>query len=213
MTVTMVAPGAEPFGEPQRGDDVGARRGARRTGPPRGPAAGPWRSPRRSRPARSGRRGRCRQSGTTKPAPTPSILCAPGWPPDSTGDSAGSTATIADPARRACAAPRAMPRSDAAVPTLWTKPSIRPPVCVQISSRHRVIGRELVGVVQLIGPEGARVAPRSTRAASIMSRVSFSVMPPLSLAHDLQRARRETACGRAFPARRRPTSRCAADSP
>ena len=27
-----------------------------------------------------------------------------------------------------------MPRSDAAVPTLWTKPSIRPPVWSQISS-------------------------------------------------------------------------------
>jgi hypothetical protein len=29
----------------------------------------------------------------TKPAPMPWILCAPGLPPDSTGDSAGSTAT------------------------------------------------------------------------------------------------------------------------
>ena len=30
----------------------------------------------------------------TKPAPMPWILCGPGLPPDSTGESAGSTATI-----------------------------------------------------------------------------------------------------------------------
>ena len=30
----------------------------------------------------------------TKPAPMPWILCGPGWPPDRTGESSGSTATI-----------------------------------------------------------------------------------------------------------------------
>jgi len=65
-----------------------------------------------------------RQSGTTKPAPIPSILCGPDGPPDRTGDSAGSTATsLICPLRRRNPSP--MPRSEAAVPTLWTKRSIR----------------------------------------------------------------------------------------
>mmetsp|Transcript_9867 Transcript_9867/g.25136 ORF Transcript_9867/g.25136 Transcript_9867/m.25136 type:complete len:205 (-) Transcript_9867:354-968(-) len=33
----------------------------------------------------------------TKPAPMPWILCGPGWPPESTGDSVGSTATTCTP--------------------------------------------------------------------------------------------------------------------
>jgi hypothetical protein len=73
------------------------------------------------------------QSGTTKPAPMPSILCAPVEPPVSTADSEGSTPTMRMPEARALR-PSAVPRSEAAVPTLWTKPSTRPPVCVQISS-------------------------------------------------------------------------------
>ena len=39
-------------------------------------------------------RPRSRIAGT-KPAPMPWILCGPGWPPESTGESSGSTATIA----------------------------------------------------------------------------------------------------------------------
>ena len=48
--------------------------------------------------------------------PTPSILCGPGWPPPSTGDSTGSTASI-----RTLGLGRfstvATPRNDAAVAT------------------------------------------------------------------------------------------------
>ena len=36
----------------------------------------------------------------TKPAPMPWILCGPGWPPESTGESSGSTATICRPGLR-----------------------------------------------------------------------------------------------------------------
>ena len=86
-----------------------------------------WRCPRRAPPPREaprhrhrlgGRHGRdlvserAAHSGTTKPAPMPSILCTPVGPPDSTADSAGSTATtcmcarlrsqaLGDPAQRA----------------------------------------------------------------------------------------------------------------
>ncbi len=63
----------------------------------------------------------------------PSILCAPVGPPDSTADSAGSTPTIFGFA--SCSRSRYdMPRNDAAVPTLCTKPSKRPHGCAQISS-------------------------------------------------------------------------------
>ena len=36
----------------------------------------------------------------TKPAPMPWILCGPGWPPERTGESSGSTATILSDGRR-----------------------------------------------------------------------------------------------------------------
>ena len=41
---------------------------------------------------RSRRAGRVRRTSGTKPAPMPWILCGPGAPPESTGESAGSTA-------------------------------------------------------------------------------------------------------------------------
>jgi hypothetical protein len=46
----------------------------------------------------------------------------------------------------------AAPRSEAVVPTDWTKASTRPPVCSQISS---VVAGDAVGVVELISPVGA----------------------------------------------------------
>ncbi len=65
--------------------------------------------------------------------PTPSILCGPGSPPASTGDSAGSTATISTSGL--CRFNMvATPRTVAAVPTQCTNAASRPPVWLQISS-------------------------------------------------------------------------------
>ena len=66
------------------------------TGMPSSSRAACGRCRRRSRcrpsPPRRSRSGRG-PSGT-KPAPMPWILCGPGWPPERTGESSGSTATI-----------------------------------------------------------------------------------------------------------------------
>ena len=65
------------------------------------------------------------QSGGVRPIPTPSILCAPGGPPRSTEDSAGSTTTIRTPGLWRFSTV-ATPREEAAVPAEWTKASISP---------------------------------------------------------------------------------------
>ena len=61
-------------------------------------------------------------SGGMKPRPVPSILCAPVAPPDSTADSAGSTATTRTFALRSLSTFVA-PWSECAVPTMCTNAS------------------------------------------------------------------------------------------
>ena len=51
--------------------------------------------------------------------------------------------------------PSETPRTHAAVPALCTKASMRPPVCGPDLVRERMIGDQLIGVVELVGPEGA----------------------------------------------------------
>jgi hypothetical protein len=69
----------------------------------------------------------------TKPAPMPWILCGPGWPPERTGESSGSTAITFMPGRRGLITwdtPVIVPP----VPTPATKASNWPLVSFQISS-------------------------------------------------------------------------------
>ena len=70
--------------------------------------------------------------------PMPSILCDPEGPPDSTADSAGSTATtriFGSCRHSACVTPWI----ECAVLTECTKASTSPPVCCQISSPERQV--------------------------------------------------------------------------
>ena len=67
-----------------------------------------------------------------KPAPMPCILCAPAFPPDNTGDFAGSTAMVRI-AGSCFFNPRDVPVSVPPVPTVATKMSKRPSVSFQIS--------------------------------------------------------------------------------
>ena len=74
-----------------------------------------------------------RHSGGMKPMPMPSILCEPEGPPDSTADSAGSTATtriFGSRRHRACVTPWI----ECAVLTECTKGATSPRVWRQISS-------------------------------------------------------------------------------
>jgi hypothetical protein len=69
----------------------------------------------------------------TKPAPMPWILCGAGWPPDSTGDAAGSTAIARKSGLRALSTwptPVIVPP----VPTPATSASMRPAVSCHSSS-------------------------------------------------------------------------------
>ena len=69
----------------------------------------------------------------TKPGPIPSILCGPGFPPESTGDEAGSTATTCRPGLRSFSR-SPQPVIVPPVPTEATSTSILPSVSRQISS-------------------------------------------------------------------------------
>ncbi len=69
----------------------------------------------------------------TNPAPQPWILCGPGFPPEITGESAGSAATMRMDGFRGfstCATPVTVPP----VPVPATTTSTRPSVSRQISS-------------------------------------------------------------------------------
>ncbi len=89
-------------------------RRCRRAGPPRWPPAARWRRRRRRRPGRSRRRSSVSRISGTKPAPMPWIGCGPLAPPESTGEAAGSTATICTDGLRSL--------------STWPTPVIVPPV-------------------------------------------------------------------------------------
>lgn len=76
------------------------------------------------------------QSGTTNPAPTPSIRCAPVLPPERTADSLGSIATVLMEGLFDLRNSE-IPRADAAVPVACTNVSTLPSVCRQISAPRR----------------------------------------------------------------------------
>ena len=92
----------------------------------------------------------------TKPAPMPWILCGPGCPPESTGESSGSTAMILSEGRRGFSTwptPVMVPP----VPTPETNTSISPLVSFQISSavvRRWISG--LAGFCELLRDDRVR---------------------------------------------------------
>ena len=99
-------------------------------------------------------------------------------PPDRTGDSAGSTATTlirSVAAQRLGGARAGRPRCRRSARSRRSALRSAPDLV-----RQRVIRRQLVRVVQLVGPEASGFRAM-TRAASTMSRVSFSVIRPPSL--------------------------------
>ena len=81
--------------------------------------------------------------GGAKPAPIPCILCGPGWPPDSTGESAGSTAMVRSAGLRDFNTPPTPVRVPP-VPTPDTSISTLPSVSFQISSA--VVRRWMAGL-------------------------------------------------------------------
>ena len=123
------------------------------------PAAPPLRAPRGCWPRRRSRRARPRRwrpgraassasssptamissiterssTSGTNPAPIPWILCGPGWPPERTGELAGSTATTSVSGERSFSI-RPTPVIVPPVPTPLTKAPISPSVSRQISS-------------------------------------------------------------------------------
>src|SRR5205085_512070 len=110
---------------------------------------------------------------------SPSILCAPGGPPDRTALSSGSTATIFSPGLRAFST-EPTPVSVPPVPTPLTTTSTRPPVSRQISSA--VVRRWISGLAgfwnccgmnasgRLFTISSARaIAPRMPCAAGVSS--------------------------------------------
>ena len=120
------------------------------------------------------------QSGGVRPMPTPSILCGPASPPDSTADSPGSTATIRT--FGLCF------RSDAATP--WRLADVPTDVHEGIDLlsalvpdllAQRMVAGDAVAVVELIGPERVGRQQLNPRATSIMSLMSFFVVRPPSL--------------------------------
>lgn len=121
------------FCDPKCGNDISPPRKSLRRFLPPGLGAGSWPWHRRKRPVLSSRPGPVPKAGVKKPMPIPSILWEPVGPPDSTADSAGSTATTLTAGRWVRRA-RAAPWMEWAVPTDWTKASTRPSDCCQISS-------------------------------------------------------------------------------
>ena len=178
ISVTTLAPGPSRSATRMRGDDVGARR---RPGEER---LLPREAPRHLLRVV----GRDRQDlvdqrrlpeRRDEADPDAFDLVRPRLPPESTGDSAGSTTTI-----RTLGLWRfstvATPREDAAVPAQWTKASTSPSRLAPDLLAQRVIARDAVLVVELVRPEGVGL-PAQPRAASIMSRISFLVVRPPSL--------------------------------
>ena len=109
--------------------------------------------------------------GRTRPR-CPGCWCGPGWPPESTGESEGSTATTRTPGSRSLST-SPTPVSVPPVPTPATNTSTSPSVSSQISSA--VVRRCDLGVgrvLELLRHERAvdlgRRAPRPGRSAPLM---------------------------------------------
>ena len=108
----------------------------------------------------------------TNPAPMPWILCGPGWPPDSTGESSGSTATIRSDGLRGF--------------STWPTPVMVPPVPTPATNTSMLavgVVPDLLGggaamdfrvgrVVELLRDDRARdLAARAPRALAMAPRM------------------------------------------
>ena len=90
-------------------------------------------------------------SGGTKPTPPPSMRWVPGGPPDSTADSAGSTATRWIAGQGSPQRARSCPGSSRPCPRRCTTASMRPSSCSSSSSPRRQVAVDHVLVVELVG--------------------------------------------------------------
>ena len=150
--------------------------------------------------------------GGRRPMPPPSMWCVPAGPPESTADSAGSTATRCSAgqlrAQRPGRAEEAARRADVAAERVDRR---RPGSCSSSSSPSAAVAVDHVDVVELVGRERAGLrgdlggAPHHRR-----DQLGRDALPGWGSAR--RRRRTPASCGSSPPRTRRRT-RSAAGSP